>query len=113
MPSGRTTTSETWLPENTAVRQNYEKFKADFGVEEVVVLGVDPNAVGDDMVEAVAARLDALPGVRECITPQRLMSRMRALGVPEAEARERITGQLLGEDGKLAGIVIGLKRTWH
>lgn len=99
---------ETWLPENTAVRQNYEKFKADFGVEEVVVLGVDPNAVGDDMVEAVAARLDALPGVRECITPQRLMSRMRSLGVPEAEARERITGQLLGEDGKLAGIVIGL-----
>ena len=99
---------ETWLPENTAVRQNYEKFKHDFGVEEVVLLGVDPNAVGDDLIEAVAARLDALPGFLDCTTPQRLMARMQSLGVSEAEARERITGQLLGEDGQLAGIVIGL-----
>ncbi|MBL8849514.1 MAG: MMPL family transporter [Planctomycetaceae bacterium] len=99
---------ETWLPQNTAVRQNYEKFKQDFGVEEVVVLGVDPNAVGDELVESVAARLDAVQGVRECITPQRLMTRMRALGVPEQEARERITGQLIGEGGQLSGVVIGL-----
>lgn len=99
---------ETWLPENTAVRQNYDKFKQDFGVEEVVVLGVDPGAIGEDLVESVAARLDAVPGVRSCITPRRLMARMQSLGVPEAEARERITGQLLGENGHLAGIVIGL-----
>lgn len=99
---------ETWLPENTAVRQNYDKFKQDFGVEEVVVLGVDPGQVGEDLVESVAARLDAVPGVRDCITPQRLMARMQSLGVPEAEARARITGQLLGEGSQLAGIVIGL-----
>lgn len=99
---------ETWLPENTAVRQNYEKFKQEFGVEEVVVLGVEPGTLGDDLIESVAARLDELPGVRECITPQRLMTRMQTLGVPAEEARQRITGQLLGEDGQLMGVVIGL-----
>lgn len=99
---------ETWLPEDTAVRTNYEKFKQDFGVEEAVVLGVDPRDVEGHVIEAVAGRLEAVPGVRECITPQRLMQRMQSLGVPEAEARRRITGLLLGETGELAGIVVGL-----
>jgi predicted RND superfamily exporter protein len=99
---------ETWLPEKTAVRQNYEKFKHDFGVEEVVVLAVEPGALGEELLESVATRLDDLPGVQECMTPRRLMARMQSLGVPEQEARKRITGQLLGESGELVGVVIGL-----
>ncbi len=99
---------ETWLPEQTQVRQNYEKFKRDFGVEEVVLLGYDPATVESQLTDAVADRIETIEGVRECTTPGRLMARMQALGVSESEARERVTGLLLGDQGKLAGIVIGL-----
>ena len=101
---------ETWLPEQTEVRQNYEKFKQDFGVEDVVVLGYDPAAVELKLTDAVAERIETIEGVRECTTPGRLMARMQAVGVSEAEARERVTGLLLGENGDLAGIVIGLNQ---
>ena len=43
---------ETWLPRDTEVRQNYEDFKADFGGEEVIVIGV-PDAVMGEKVGAV------------------------------------------------------------
>ena len=79
-------------------------------MEEVVVLGYDPAAVEPKLTDAVAARIETIEGVRECTTPGRLMARMQAVGVSEAEARKRVTGLLLGEKGDLAGIVIGLNQ---
>jgi predicted RND superfamily exporter protein len=99
---------ETWLPKNTEVRQNYERFKEEFGIEEVVVLGIEQGAIDEVLTESLAARFDGLPGVRECITPTRLIHRMQDLGVPEGEARKRLTGLLLGRSGNLAGLIIGL-----
>lgn len=99
---------ETWLPKNTEVRQTYERFKNDFGIEEVVVLGIEPTALDPQLTEALAARLDMLEGVRECITPDRLIHRMHDLGVSDEEARRRVTGLLLGKEHGLAGVIIGL-----
>jgi predicted RND superfamily exporter protein len=100
---------ETWLPRNTPVRERYEEFKRNFGLEEVVVIGVSPT-VEPRLVEAVAARVEALPGVETCWSPDRMMSRMQDYGVTEEDARQRVTGLLIGEGGTLEGVMCILNK---
>ena len=97
---------ETWLPEETLVRQNYEQFKKDFGIEEVVLLGLQTATVDEPLIEALAARFESLDGVRECLTATRVTERMKELGVEGAEAEQRVTGLLRSDQGNLTGIVM-------
>ena len=98
---------ETWLPRNTSVRQDYEKFKAEFGVEEVIVIGVDQNHVDAKLTEALADRIQTLEGVRRCWTQQRMTQRMADYGVESDEAFRRIQGLLVGEKaGDLSGLMV-------
>src|SRR5262245_76951 len=83
---------ETWLPRNTDVRQNYEDFKADFGGEEIIVIGLRQHAADPQLIEALAGRLERQPGIRDCWTPDRMQQRMEQFGVPAEEARQRLTG---------------------
>lgn len=99
---------ETWLPRDTAVRRTYENFKRDFGVEETVLVGFAPQAADETLVEALAVRLERLPGVRQTLTPQRLAARMEALGVPTDEAQRRLAGLLTDEQGRLSAVVVSL-----
>ncbi len=99
---------ETWLPHDTDVRQNYEDFKADFGGEEVVVIGIRQHAVDARLIEALAGRLERLPGVRSCWTPERMQQRMEQLGVSAETARQRITGLMISEAGEMQGLVLML-----
>jgi uncharacterized protein len=96
---------ETWLPRDTGVRQEYEQFKRDFGVEEVIVAGLDHSVATPDFVEAVAGRLDRLSGIRTVWTPDRMAAQMESLGVTADEARQRMDGLLGAPDGKLVGII--------
>jgi predicted RND superfamily exporter protein len=97
--------TETWLPRGTPVRLEYEQFKRDFGADEVVVIGVRPEAADAKLVEAVAARLEALPGIARCLTPDRLAKRMTDMGVPEAEAKERLKGLVIGRKNGMLGVM--------
>jgi len=97
---------ETWLPRESPVRATYEQFKRDFGVEETILIGLDRNVAGDDLIEAVCGRIERLPGVRRCVSPQRLQAIMSQTGVPEAESRSRLQGLALSKDEKLAGLVV-------
>jgi len=96
---------ETWLPKGTAVRATYEQFKREFGVEESVVVGVDPSAADAELIEALALRLESLEGIRKCWTPERLVNRMLELGVPEEAARQRIDGLLASPEGGMQGVI--------
>ena len=61
---------ETWLPKESEVRSTYDMFKEEFGAEEVILVGL-PNMNPDDpLVESVAERLNQLPGIRHCWSPQ-------------------------------------------
>lgn len=102
--------TETWLPRNTDVRRDYEQFKRDFGADEVVVVGVRPEAADPRLIEAVAARLEQLPGIASCWTPDRLVKRMTDLGVSEDEARERLKGLVVGRKGDLVGILASMSK---
>src|SRR5262249_7736180 len=99
---------ETWLPRESAVRATYEQFKRDFGVEEAILIGVDRGLADDDLVEAVCGRIDRLPGVRRCYSPQRLQAVMRETGVAADEAVRRLEGLALSRDGRLAGLIVTL-----
>lgn len=100
--------TETWLPRNTEVRFEYERFKRDFGADEVIVVGVRPSAADARLVEAVASRLEALPGIAHCWTPDRLVKRMTDLGVDPQEARDRLKGLVIGKNGELIGIMASM-----
>jgi len=87
---------ETWLPGEAPVRQIYDGFKERFGAEELVLVGLpgeeSEGAVDEELVEAVCERIEALPGIRVCWSPYRLMSIMQDLGVERDEARNRLEG---------------------
>ena len=52
---------ETWLPEDSLVRANYERFKEDFGVEELIIVGLATDVADEQLVESVSRRLARLP----------------------------------------------------
>lgn len=96
---------ETWLPRATGVRQEYEQFKRDFGVEEVIVAGFEKSVATPEFVEAIAGRLDRLAGIRTVWTPERMAYQMESLGVAPAEARRRLEGLLGAPSGQLVGLI--------
>lgn len=96
---------ETWLPRDTAVRHEYEEFKRDFGAEELIVIGLSAADIDTKQVEALAGRIDRLPGIRHCWTPARMVSRMKDFGVEEEEAHQRLTGLLKSRTGDMFGII--------
>jgi uncharacterized protein len=96
---------ETWLPRQTEVRQVYEDFKRDFGVEEVIVVGLRPESASPRLIEALASRIDRLPGIRSCWTPERAAAQMGQLGVSAELADQRVQGLLTSTNQKMVGIV--------
>lgn len=102
---------ETWLPRDTGVRQEYERFKRDFGVEEVIVVGLSRSVAKPDFVEAVAGRLDRLTGIRTVWTPDRMSGQMEGLGVTREEAEQRLDGLLGGPQSEMVGVIVLLDET--
>jgi|GEM_PF-4240693 len=96
---------ETWLPRNTPVRQTYEEFKQDFGAEEGIVIGLPRELATPKLVEAFAGRMERLPGIRQCWTPDRMTAQMTNFGVEETVARKRLNGLLTSQSGEMIGVV--------
>ncbi len=101
---------ETWLPRASPVRAAYEQFKRDFGVEETILIGLDRTLVSDEVVNSVAIRLERLPGIRKCWSPDRLVGIMRDMGCTEVEARKRLENLALSSDGKFLGLIAILSK---
>jgi predicted RND superfamily exporter protein len=97
---------ETWLPRESVVRATYEQFKRDFGVEESILIGIEQATAPDALIEAVCGRIERLPGVRRCLSPQRMQAIMSETGVADDEARRRLKGLALSADEKLAGLIV-------
>jgi predicted RND superfamily exporter protein len=97
---------ETWLPVESPVRASYEQFKRDFGVEEMVMIGLETPRVSEAQIEALCGRLERLPGVRQCWSPGRLRSTMTDMGVPEDQITARLRGLSESADGRLAGVAV-------
>lgn len=96
---------ETWLPNGSTVRADYESFKRDFGVEEVILVALDQSQVSRELTEAVCARLERLPGIRQCWSPARMQAEMADLGVSESEFLDRAKNLALSPDGRWHGLI--------
>ncbi len=96
---------ETWLPKDTPARMAYEDFKTEFGVEEVIVVGLNNSTSDDRLIEAIAGRLDHARGIEKCWTPERLKSFMERMGVSDEVAEKRLNGLTQMEGGELTGII--------
>lgn len=97
---------ETWLPKESPVRLRYEQFKKQFGVEELILIGVKQDKISPERIEAACSRIERLPAIRKCWSPARMQAAMSELGVTEEESKQRLKGLALSEDGKMAGIVM-------
>jgi predicted RND superfamily exporter protein len=93
------------------VRAAYERFKHDFGVEEIVLIGLERAVADDALVDSICGRLDRLPGVRRCWSPRRLQAVMAEMGVTENESRDRLRGLAISNDEKLLGLVVLLSES--
>lgn len=98
---------EAWLPENSPVRRDYDEFKQRFGAEEVVLIGMDA-ALGDELIESIAGRIERSAGVRRCWTPQRMAEVMRDLTVADADIEQRLRGLFVSPAGDRVGLVVTL-----
>jgi predicted RND superfamily exporter protein len=96
---------ETWLPQASTVRTVYERFKRDFGVEELILIGLDTRSVPPGLIESLCRRLDRVPGIRCTWSTARFKSRMKQFGVSEEEALERLKGLAVSHDGRLTAVV--------
>jgi uncharacterized protein len=99
---------ETWLPHNSPVRATYEQFKRDFGVEEVILVGIERAAADDALIESICGRLDRLPGVRSCWSPTRMQGVMAEMGVTGDQALARLEGLTVSKGGTLVGLLVQL-----
>ncbi len=99
---------ETWLPEQSEVREVYNRFTSQFGAEEVVLIGLVNRQSDDPLVEALVGRLERLPAVRKCWSPSSLGKIMLELGVSQAEIDKRLTGLTQTRSGQMIGMIVSL-----
>lgn len=96
---------ETWLPRDSEVRDTYNRFKTDFGAEEIVLIGLSPEYSSPEVVGAVRKRVERLPGIGKCWSPETVRAAMREMDVSDEEIDRRLQGFLVAENGELTGLI--------
>ncbi|MEZ6055532.1 MAG: MMPL family transporter [Planctomycetaceae bacterium] len=99
---------ETWLPDNSAVRADYDDFLSRFGGDETILIGIPDVAEDSPLLESVACRLEGLSEIRRCWSPARLKHEMEGFSVPADEARARLDGLVLSPQGRMVGMLAQL-----
>jgi len=96
---------ETWLPEDSKVRVTYERFKQEFGAEELIIIGLQQDRIENKLQNALTARVERLPGIRKCWSPNRFKEVMQELGVADEEIDRRLNTFIRSKDNNLLGLV--------
>lgn len=96
---------ETWLPRDSDVRDTYNRFKCDFGAEEVVLIGLNRDNDDPNLVEAVRQRIERLSGIGTCWSPATVRADLREMQVSDAEIDRRLEGFLVSPSGELTGLI--------
>ncbi len=96
---------ETWLPKQSEVRLAYDQFKRQFGAEELILIGVETTSVDEKLIEAICSRIEALPGIRKCWSPDRLRDQMTELELSKEEIDSHLRGLSVSADGTFIGLI--------
>jgi predicted RND superfamily exporter protein len=98
--------TETWLSPDTDVRRVYDEYRAHFGGEELILIGIERERHSDKFVEALCRRLERLDTVRQTWSPQRLTKVMDEFGLSADEITRKLERISISRDGRLAGVVV-------
>ncbi len=101
---------EAWLPGKSEVRTAYNEYKKEFGGEEIILVALDGLTEEDPLIESLRHRIEKLPGIHKCYSPQTLKTVMQQFSVSEEEANSKLRGFLISNDQQLVGMVATLTR---
>ncbi|MDB4638041.1 MMPL family transporter, partial [bacterium] len=96
---------ETWLPDNQEVREDYNRFKLDFGAEEIIIVALPAAMEQSGLVDSLATRIAELPGVSKCYSRRQLSSAMTEMEIAPAEINQRLRGLCVSKDGTMLALM--------
>lgn len=99
---------ETWLPDNSSARAEYQQFQHIFGADESIAIGYQREMLEPQQVAALSSRIAGLKGVQHSWTSDEFQSLLTQLRVSKEEARARVTRLTQSEDGRYNAILIVL-----
>ena len=100
---------ETWLPDNSDVRAQYDHFCHAFGADETVLIAFDRPFPESERLLALARRIQRLPGICECRTQADFVQLMTDNDVQATRAEERLVNLVSAPDGNLATMLVVLE----
>lgn len=109
--SDRNNDIRQWLPGELSQTKDYDWFLQQFGSEEFVVVSWQGATLTDGRVDKFATGLtDRSNFFREVLSGPQILSDLQSgrLALDEQEAKERMTGALLGPDGNTTAILVRL-----
>jgi len=96
---------ETWLPDNQEVREDYNRFKLDFGAEEIIIVALPTELEQSGLVDSLATRITELSGVSECYSPRQLANAMTEMQIAPEEIDHRLRGLCRSKDGTMLALM--------
>ena len=99
---------ETWLPRNSQVRQEYDRFCRTFGADETILVAFERPFPESTRLQSAARRIDRLEGVESCWTRHDVMQAMVDNSVGENVAADRLENLLASPDASLETMLISI-----
>lgn len=96
---------ETWLPDQQEVREDYDRFKLDFGAEEIIIVALSSEMEESGLTDSLATRISELPGISECYSPQTLQLAMSEMGISDEEINRRLKGLCRSREGDMLALM--------
>jgi predicted RND superfamily exporter protein len=101
---------ETWLPQDSDVREAYNHFCRTFGADETVLIAFDRPFPETDRLNALAGRIRGLEGIAECRTRADIIALMMQNDVSQQTAEQRLVHLVSAPDGNLETMLVVLDR---
>jgi predicted RND superfamily exporter protein len=99
---------DAWLPTNSPARKDYDEFVRTFGDDETILIAFRRPFPEPEILQSVAGRLGALPGIKSCRTREQFVRMMLANGVDEGTANTRLVHLLQTPAGDLETLMLSL-----
>lgn len=102
---------ETWLPQNSQVRSDYDEFVRTFGADETILVAFPKPFPAPERILSLAKRLEGLRGISACWTKDQVAALMVANDVAPATANQRLVHLLASPSGDLQTLMLVMDRT--
>ena len=99
---------ETWLPDQSDVRAEYDHFCRSFGADETILIAFDRPFPDNARLTSLARRIRRIPGIAECRTRGDFVTLMTENEVQPDNAQERLIHLIAAPDGNLETMLVVL-----